>query len=84
MKSLAATVTSKGQVTLPVEVRRELGIQTGDRIRFETIEGDPGGSFRIKAERPTSRFAAYAGIGNPGIPSGRGEAVRWVRRLRRP
>jgi antitoxin PrlF len=30
-----ATVTSKGQITLPAALRRELGIQTGDRVRFE-------------------------------------------------
>ena len=38
---------------------------------------------RIRAERTQSPFAAYAGMGNPGIPSGKGAAVRWVRRLRR-
>lgn len=30
-----ATVTSKGQITLPVALRDELRIKTGDRIRFE-------------------------------------------------
>jgi AbrB family looped-hinge helix DNA binding protein len=29
-----ATLTSKGQVTIPVEVRRKLGLKTGDRIEF--------------------------------------------------
>ena len=29
-----ATVTSKGQVTLPRELRKRLGIQRGSRIRF--------------------------------------------------
>ncbi len=29
-----ATVTSKGQVTLPKELRKRLGIQRGSRIRF--------------------------------------------------
>lgn len=32
---LDATVTSKGQITLPARLRRELGIKTGDRVRFE-------------------------------------------------
>ena len=31
---LTATVTSKGQVTLPVEIRREMGITAGTRIEF--------------------------------------------------
>lgn len=29
-----ATVTSKGQVTIPKEVREALGVQSGDRIDF--------------------------------------------------
>lgn len=29
-----ATVTSKGQVTIPVEVRRKLGISTGTIVEF--------------------------------------------------
>ncbi len=45
MMSLA-TVTSKGQITIPVEVRKRLGIEAGDRVEFiETSEGE----FTIKA-----------------------------------
>jgi antitoxin PrlF len=29
-----ATVTSKGQVTVPVEIRERLGLKPGDRLRF--------------------------------------------------
>lgn len=29
-----ATVTSKGQITIPVEIRTRLDLQTGDRIDF--------------------------------------------------
>lgn len=29
-----ATVTSKGQVTIPIEVRERLGIETGTRVQF--------------------------------------------------
>jgi len=32
--TVEATVTSKGQVTLPKELRNRLGIQKGARIRF--------------------------------------------------
>lgn len=38
-----ATVTSKGQVTLPKVLRNQLGLKTGSRIRF-TLH--PEGSFR--------------------------------------
>lgn len=30
----SATLTSKGQVTIPVDVRTHLGLSTGDRIEF--------------------------------------------------
>lgn len=30
----SATVTSKGQITIPVEVRLEMGLDAGDRIEF--------------------------------------------------
>ncbi len=35
-----ATLTSKGQITLPVQVRNKLGVATGDRVEFiETEDG---------------------------------------------
>lgn len=34
----SATVTSKGQITIPIEVRRALRLETGDRIDFHKIE----------------------------------------------
>lgn len=40
-----ATVTSKGQVTIPADVRQRMGLGTGDRIEF--VELDTGG-FAIK------------------------------------
>ena len=40
-----ATMTSKGQVTIPVEVRQRMGLDTGDRIEFVEIDG---GGFAIR------------------------------------
>jgi antitoxin PrlF len=34
----AATVTSKGQITIPVRVRIALGIDAGDRVEFVEVE----------------------------------------------
>ena len=34
-----ATITSKGQVTIPSDVRQRLGLASGDRIEFVEIDG---------------------------------------------
>ena len=39
-----ATLTSKGQITIPKEVRDALGVGTGDRVEFLP---DADGGFRI-------------------------------------
>jgi antitoxin PrlF len=36
--NLVATVTSKGQITIPAQVRAKLGIDAGDRIEFVEVE----------------------------------------------
>jgi AbrB family looped-hinge helix DNA binding protein len=41
-----ATITSKGQVTIPKDVRTRLGIGTGDRVEFVEIQD---GVFQIVA-----------------------------------
>ena len=33
------TVTSKGQLVIPAELRRKHGISSGTRVRFEDIQG---------------------------------------------
>jgi AbrB family looped-hinge helix DNA binding protein len=73
-----AKITSKGQVTVPQEIRRLLGARTGDRLVFE----EDRNGVRVRVVKPESPFAKYRGIGNPGIPSGRAGVIRFVRHLR--
>lgn len=73
-----AKITSKGQITVPREVRRALGVRAGDRLLFES----DGTGVRIRAVRTKSAFSKYRGIGNPGIGSGRKNIQRWLRELR--
>ena len=39
MKRDSATVTSKGQIVIPVELRKRLNIRQGTRIRFREEQG---------------------------------------------
>ena len=41
-----ATVTSKGQITIPAEVRQALNVDAGDRVEFVQIEA---GRFEVVA-----------------------------------
>lgn len=73
-----ATITSKGQITVPREVRRVLGVRTGDKLLFET----DGKGIRVRPVRSRSAFAKYRGIGNQGIASGRKNIEKWLRGMR--
>jgi antitoxin PrlF len=73
-----ARITSKGQITVPHEIRRALGVRPGDKLLFE----QDGAGVRVRPVRTRSPFEKYRGIGTPGIPRGRKAVVRWVRELR--
>jgi AbrB family looped-hinge helix DNA binding protein len=61
--SFLAKVTSKGQVTVPVEIRRYLGLKPGEHLRFEP-QADGIRLVREVAENP---FEKWRGIGT-GFP----------------
>ncbi len=73
-----AKITSKGQVTVPREVRQILGVRAGDKLIFENDET----GVRVRPLRSQSAFSKYRGIGNPGIAPGREGIVRWLREMR--
>ena len=73
-----ARITSKGQITVPHEIRRALGVGPGDRLEFEK----KGNEVRVRVLRTESPFEKYRGIGTPGIPSGRKAIIRYFRKLR--
>ena len=73
-----ATITSKGQITVPREIRRVLGVRSGDKLLFES---DSKG-IRVRPLRSKSAFSKYRGIGNSEIPSGRKSIAKWMRGMR--
>jgi len=73
-----AKITTKGQITIPREVRNALGVRPGDSLVFEQDAGE----IRVRRARRESPFAQYRGIGNPGMDSGRASVLREVKKLR--
>jgi len=73
----SSTISSKGQVTVPIEVRHRLGLKQGDRVDFVFEDGKTV----LRPSRPaTNPFTAYIGA----LPafSSLEEINAWVRDLR--
>lgn len=72
-----ATLSSKGQVTIPREIRQRLGLEQGDGIDFVMEDG-------VTTLRPArgndNPFEAYAGA--LGTFENTAEVNDWVRELR--
>ena len=49
MREILATVTERGQVTVPAEVRRFMGVKAGDKVVFVIDEAE--GEVMLKAPR---------------------------------
>jgi AbrB family looped-hinge helix DNA binding protein len=73
-----AKITSKGRITVPLAIRKALGVRASDVLLFEE---DKAG-VRVRAVRAKTRFAKYRGIGNGGISSGKKAIIRWTRAMR--
>jgi AbrB family looped-hinge helix DNA binding protein len=73
-----AKITSKGQVTVPQEFRKEMGVTAGDSLVFQK----QGNKVIISPRRRASVFEEFRGIGTPGIGPGKKAVLRWVRDVR--
>jgi antitoxin PrlF len=63
-------VSSKGQVTIPIEVRKALKLREGDTVRFE-VEGD---QVTVTLDAPEDPFAAWAGA----LRDGEGKTIEEI------
>jgi antitoxin PrlF len=72
-----STISSKGQITVPREIRNRLGLKEGDRVEF-IVEKDR--TTIRPARAPENPFVKYVGA----LPtfSGVHEVNAWVRTLR--
>ena len=77
MSTYEATVTSKGQITLPSRLREALGLKTGDKIVFQT---DDTGVVRVEAR--TDTFASLRGIVKTGEPVDAEKIAGWIAEAR--
>lgn len=75
---MKVTLTSKGQITLPVAIRRRLGLRPGDVLEFD--ENAP----YLKAHKPFSseQMRSVIGRGRTRTPARSSEA--WIEELRGP
>jgi antitoxin PrlF len=77
---LRAKVTSKGQLTIPKEVRRALGVREGDSLLFEMDEDEE--QLRVRVERKPVSFADYEGAWREGEGMSLAEVDEYMRELR--
>jgi AbrB family looped-hinge helix DNA binding protein len=56
---MKSTISSKGQITIPVNVRRKLGLTPGTRIELEL---GPEGTFLGRKSTKESFFAQFQGM----------------------
>jgi AbrB family looped-hinge helix DNA binding protein len=54
-----ATLSSKGQITIPAEVRRALQVEIGDRVEF--VEVEPGRFEIVAATRSVTELRGLFG-----------------------
>lgn len=58
---MAATVTAKGQITIPKRVRDALGVKPGSKIEFKPLE-DGHIAIVKQGPKPKGRFDRFVGV----------------------
>ena len=74
-----ATITSKGQITLPKPIRQALGVDAGGKVDFELREDGQVVVSRAEAEHEDPAIGAFLGLLAEDIQAGRGGTSRCPR-----
>lgn len=65
----ATTVTSKGQVTIPKEVRQRLGIRQGTKLEFAVVENHVEMRLLKQPAKPSGSGFGMLKSGQPSVPA---------------
>lgn len=77
--SYQSKISSKGQVTVPIAIRKRLGLRAGDRVEFVA---ERTRTVIRPAPRKQRSFAAAAGMLGNVFPGGRKQINAWIREMR--
>jgi antitoxin PrlF len=69
----SSTITSKGQITVPLEVRTRLGLKPGDRVDFCFENGH---TILLPAQTKDNPFTQFIGI-LPPLPNNQNSLEFW-------
>jgi antitoxin PrlF len=73
-----STISSKGQLTMPQEIRKRLGLEPGDRVEFVPEEGR---TVIRPARTEANPFTRFIGIAGP-FPGGEEGIKAWIDEMR--
>jgi len=74
----SSTISSKGQITVPIEIRKRLGLAPGDRVEF-VVEDDR--TVIRPARSEVNPFEKFIGIAGP-FPGGEAGIKAWIDDMR--
>jgi len=77
-----AKVTSKGQITIPAEIRRKMGLKTGDKVLF-VEDGEKVIMINATMEAFREAQAAFAGEAERVGLKDEDDVVKMIKELRK-